>query len=396
MSKIKLNGQSSEFRVYFVEGYINRTVSSRQLENEDCRYFLFEGIAYSKRNSANYGLYFDHFKKEWFKPIGDINEDIYAYGFVQVDGDLRGWFTRNTDTIVTGRGCYPYLNRDVAISRGCVYCEDCNVWNNPDRMCDCQRVRNCADYCFDYHSVTREDMSNDSRFKIGIEVEKEDFGMYEYEQAREVYQKGWIKERDSSLDEESGFELISHTLDLYNCYDAIDKVKYYIDAEYSSNCGGHIHISDKQTSPRNLFNSILGYLPLFYALYPNRIDKTYSEAKPKNHYGSDHYSSFAIHSKTLEFRIFPSPKNTDVLKWRIELLRIVLENPFDTADKVQDFMLDIHSALFKHLIKAYSVTGFVRMYKRLLALSKRIDGETLQEKSIKDIERISQRVLTEV
>lgn len=388
------NGQSSEFRIYKVEGYDYRTVSSKQLEDKDCLYVLFEGKAYLKSEAYNWNIHFDYSKRIWFQTVNP-NSNVYAYGFVNEETNGKGYFTIDSNSVIMEGGFYHCLNKEVAFSRGYSFCENCG-WSPRGRECECSMVDNCEEYCFDYHSLKRKDMSNDSRFKIGIEVEKEDSYMMKYELAKDIYGKGWIKETDGSLNDETGFELISHTLNLYDCFNEIDKVKAYIDAGYSSNCGGHIHISDKEKSPRNLFNSIIGYLPLFYALYPNRINGTYSEAKPKDHYGSDHKSSFAIHSKTLEFRIFPSPKNTDVLKWRIELLRIIVENPIDKADKVQDFMLDIHSVLFKHLIKAYSITGFVRMYRRLLALSKKIDGETLQEKHIKDIELISQRVLTEV
>lgn len=185
-----------------------------------------------------------------------------------------------------------------------------------------------------YHSVNFT--NNPTRF-VGFEIEKEDSGVKRSMSINDFkdFTGGiWRKERDGSLDDHSGFELISPTFEL--CIDKIfehirgnNVLVNHINAKKSISCGGHIHLSVKDMTGAELFESIKGYVPLFYALYHNRSKTNYCKAKPSSKLRSDNekYQAIQILSDRIEFRIISAVPNVDVLEWRARLLELILDNP---------------------------------------------------------------------
>lgn len=207
----------------------------------------------------------------------------------------------------------------------------------------------------DYHSSLLIDLSNGSKSKIGFEVEKEDEYLKEVTFGEVFNRSLWGKESDGSLDDDCGFELVSPI------YDLNKPVEYFaeeflknedlINAEYTINCGGHIHYSCDGFNGSELLDSIYGYVPLLYALYNHRLDMSYSRAKGKERLKSerDKYQSINVLSDRLEFRIFSAVKNVQQLLWRTRLIKYIdhykTAHPLEVLDMVTDKSNELHLLL---------------------------------------------------
>jgi hypothetical protein len=194
-------------------------------------------------------------------------------------------------------------------------------------------------YVDDYHSGGYKSLNfsnNPTRF-IGFEIEKEDIDVKESISLSHFKQETgglWRKERDGSLDEEEGFELISPTfeLDVDKIFEHIrsnDVLVDHINANKSYSCGGHIHLSVKGMTGRQLFDNVKGYIPLLYALYHKRRETSYCKAKSSNQLISDgeKYQAVQVLDNRIEFRIISAVKDVDNLEWRAKLMVLILDNP---------------------------------------------------------------------
>lgn len=237
------------------------------------------------------------------------------------------------------------------------------------------------EFVFDYHSNEgRGDESNGERLTVGIEIEKEDYNAKTKDEARYLLDTtGWVKEHDGSLDSESGFEAISPVLNFKNVFESLNKIKYIVNADYSSSCGGHIHVADKKRTPTRILKDCAGYLPMLYAMYPKRIKNSYCIAKDLKDYTNEYKSrhqAFNIGYKTLEFRIFPSPKNMKTLTFRVKLLEYMLKNPINRFptfinrlykdEKLLNLFLSVYSK-DKLLEKITQAVEFAYTYKHIRA-----------------------------
>lgn len=196
---------------------------------------------------------------------------------------------------------------------------------------------------FSYHSGEgRSDKSNDYRYRIGFEVEKEDYDVIEDIDIYDILNTtGWTVEEDGSLNDECGFEAISPIYPLligkleheFKC----DTLKELINASHSSNCGGHITISDVKRTPEQIIDDITGYLPMLYALFPHRTWNSYCEAKPKEEYKMGGRSALYIRGHNrgsgLEIRLFDSPRDTKDLMVRARILKYMLQVPARTVEQ---------------------------------------------------------------
>ena len=243
------------------------------------------------------------------------------------------------------------------------YCDECGDWfeyesNMPSYEDEDER------YVDDYHSGgyrSKNFTNNPTRF-IGFEIEKEDLSVKEsmgIGSFRDATDNLWRKERDGSLDDESGFELISPTFEL--CIDKIFEhirgnqvLVDHINADKSIACGGHIHVSVKDMSGKSLFDSIKGYVPLFYALYHKRSETSYCQAKSSDKLKSDgaKYQAIQILDNRIEFRIISAVPNVDVLEWRTQLIELILDNPTSCFRTAYENILKMKE-FGNHLRKAY-------------------------------------------
>lgn len=186
-----------------------------------------------------------------------------------------------------------------------------------------------------YRSVEFNDV--ETKYRIGFEIEKEDKNIKESMYIDEFEDKTnnlWRKERDGSLDDTEGYELVSPTFDfsIKHIFEHINHnhiLVSHINADYGKSCGGHINLSKKGYSGKEMFEEVKGYTPLLYALYYGRVNKNYTKGKSNRDLENDNekYQAIRIHDNRIEFRIISAVPNVDVLKWRCELIETMLKYP---------------------------------------------------------------------
>jgi hypothetical protein len=193
---------------------------------------------------------------------------------------------------------------------------------------------------------------------------------------------GWIKERDRSLDDSIGYELVSPAFNLYD--DGLDKdledddIKRLINAKFSDRCGGHINIGSSIYTTEQMFEGISGFFPLFYSMYEHRLHKTYSKAKKKHeYYSKDKYSSIYIKSNVVEIRIPSSVINVTNLLWRRDLVRIMIDNFNKSEVQILRMLLNDKSKLHIHLRKVFTLEKLVEKIDKFVKYSEEFNNKKL-------------------
>lgn len=327
-------------------------------------------------DNINYTLCGDSFHNDEMDDL-DIrwsqHDDCYAYErdfeFGYVYRNHEDWFVldRNSDYIYCD-GVY-YVDSDVAAYHSIYYYDSVGEYRHVDDAPDeddedytpynVYDDPNNTNYLHTYHTNPdrRWRTDRDTAWTMGFEVEKEDLDARTscYANALPHF---WTKEHDGSLCQETGYELISPVYDLFGTLheedvDGSDLLLQHINGNHSSRCGGHIHIGSKNHTVEQIFEGISGFLPMLYSIYEKRTTSRYCEAKKKHEYlRRDKFSAVYVRRNTLEFRIFPAVKSWDNLKWRIGLLRIIVNNFGATERDVLAMMCDSNSDLHKHLANA--------------------------------------------
>lgn len=242
----------------------------------------------------------------------------------------------------------------------------------------------------DYHDldrVMRFDTNKPPKFTVGFEIEKEDSDAVCIPYSSLYYDTDWIKEKDGSLCDDYGYELVSPAFNLFS--DEIDdeinsdkRLQRLINADYSNNCGGHINLASSQYSSSELLEGLSAFFPLLYAMYPNRIYGTYCGAKSKYTYVSSKEKFSALYLKNdriLEFRIFRAVRNVENLLWRRDLMRIMCENINSSEIDVIKMICNPKSKLHVHLRKLYSVQSIVDKTEKYCAYSKDFNSKKISD-----------------
>lgn len=271
------------------------------------------------------------------------------------DGDWIDTQCSSNYVYISSSGLY-FSTVEQAKNHGYIYSDRHDEWIHEDDWTPTVSECNAT-----YHNLERQmKFGSDAKFTVGFEIEKEDddAGTIHYEQLYD--DTGWCKENDSSLDDDNGYELVSPAFDLYtsdldNSIQNSDKLQRLINAEFSSNCGGHINVGSTIYNPEQLFEGLSGFFPLLYALYNGRIERDYCKAKKKHkYYDKDKYSSVYIRSAVVEFRIFSAVPSVKSLIWRRDLIRIMCDNFNKSEIDVLRMLVDSRSKLYKHLRLVYT------------------------------------------
>jgi hypothetical protein len=282
---------------------------------------------------------------------GCTNADDVYYGFVDHRGN-SGWFYDRHDERVEDENDNFYRTSGVAIDMGLEQDDNGYYRKEPQWLCG-------------YAEADHRDYSDGSRIKFGIEVEKEDVSALTSIKHSDLYSRtGWAKERDGSLDSDEGYELVSPTFDLMNLskfYAALDDsdIARHVNGSYSDSCGGHITVSAQGYTASELYEGMTGFFPLIYGLYPKRTKQSYCEAKCKRlmAISPEKYSAFFIKRGMLESRIFPAFRDVNNVKWRIELMQIIISNINASESEVLKMMVNRNSKLHKHIVKMYKASS---------------------------------------
>lgn len=255
----------------------------------------------------------------------------------------------------------------------------------------------------DYHNGPRRDYSGDAKFRFGVEVEKEDRDPIDSYNLCEVDNTGWSRESDGSLDDDSGFELVSPVFDLFSDYFDTQVntgiLSDHINADYSSNCGGHIGFSVRGKSGAEAFDLYNGFFPLLFSMYRHRLNGSWSKLRTNNYFksGREKYSAVNVRHSYIEFRIFSAVKNVTNLLWRRDLLRIMAKNPKKGVMWWLNQAINPNSALHNHLLKVYSVDKINVVCAYAAAIAERMNGRNyvdLIRFADEDAKRTAKRFVT--
>jgi len=238
-----------------------------------------------------------------------------------------------------------------------------------------------------YHSFSRLSRKDEKHcgFSIGFEVEKEDRKVKVDVNHYELYNElGWCKEQDGSLDTKSGFEAVSPIYSLFGKQFDIDckdsRLEKILNAEYNDDsCGGHINLSSDTFTRHQLYEGVSAFFPLLYCLYEKRMNETYCTAKKKNRMSaeSDKYSAVYIRDNRIEIRIFAAVKSMENLKWRRDLVRIMVKNINTTELQVFKMMMNKKSKLYRHLLKVMTAEKIHEKCIKFLEYSKAFNDKNI-------------------
>lgn len=178
----------------------------------------------------------------------------------------------------------------------------------------------------DYHSQERDlhAVTNEHPYRIGFEVEKEDRSIRDLIEDGLELPSGWVCERDGSLDDDTGFELVSPAFNINErelLVQHVRKLTKVLDADCSTSCGGHISISDRRFTPIELSERIRPLFPLLLALYPKRLTGGYCKAMTDKEKGKqEKYQAFFFEPHRIELRVPSAVKTAKSLMWRFDLI----------------------------------------------------------------------------
>ena len=334
------------------------------LDSEDCP----ENIAYNDKNECYayiedliFGYYYRN--NQGFFSSDDnylsyrdeyYHEDCYDYhSLTEINGDLYS----NEDI------CYCEDSGEYELQDDCYYSDiDNRYYSNSDNLPENKKGLK------GYHDSSIDFKNENSKYRIGFEIEKEDSNFNNFEKLRDI---GWDAERDGSLDSSTGFEIVSAVydlMDLKRLKEDTNEIKDFINADYSRSCGGHINISIENLTNIQVFNLIKGYAPLIFAMYYGRIENTYCKAKKVELNDMERYSAFNFTKRNgiLEIRIFSAVPNLETLIFRTELLQFMFKNTRKGSASVIGMLLNEDSKLTKLLKNVYSDEKYKKLIDRTI------------------------------
>ena len=317
----------------------------------------------------------------------DENDMVTVYLYRSEQMYSREYAEQNNDWHEFGDCFY---DQDALSYHDLVYVEDvgeiwhdCDAYYHDDDGCYYSYREEREEYARDYHNGSYQSVNfdNKSKYKIGYEIEKEDADVLQsidIDEFENDTNGDWRKEKDGSLCDERGYELISPTFELnidkiFEHIESNSILVNHINAETSRSCGGHIHLSEDNLSGEQLFDKVKGYTPLFYALYYGRVDKTYCKGKANADLKCDNekYQAIKIHSNRIEFRIISAVPNVNTLKWRTKLLMMILQNP--TNDIIKAYY-NVDTKFTKLLKQTYTDDKLVELKERFVKFTRQFEG----------------------
>ncbi len=199
---------------------------------DDSEIINFKGKLYNKETCCHY------FTEDYLTHDTVLISE--AIGFL-VEGSYQLTIDPSAEFIYADGECFLNTKANI-LYYNIRFCKGCGEYVRD--KCDCDEVK-IFGYC---SGKGRKDMRNGCDIGIGLEVEKEDEDVKNSMGAKKLLKKtGWALERDGSLNDYTGFELVSPILGLRpeeSAYDNVElnaqlkSVEDYLNAEYSPSCGG--------------------------------------------------------------------------------------------------------------------------------------------------------------
>jgi hypothetical protein len=203
-----------------------------------------------------------------------------------------------------------------------------------------------------------------SRFTIGFEIEKTSFS------------RGIVKEYELfcgfETDSSCGYEAVTHVLPLIppskwrmKVFDMMVKAKDILDSPCDIRCGGHINVGVEGLTGDEIIQHTRKYMGIFYALFRNRLNKTYCKYNPRmlsyDEYNSSSGSlddfTYQYHSKyrvalnktnIMELRLPSRVENVKQLMRRYELMYELVDTAFNHPKRTfKSFLKNIKPTLIR-------------------------------------------------
>jgi hypothetical protein len=281
----------------------------------------------------------------------DVESILRTHGLARNSNGVVVQFNQKYQTIIKGT---------VYSKSECYECANCNNYFNNQTARTMKTIKNkryCSSNCvhmagyrynpnygewqkntkigqvgkFDYKDSTPvANTSKEHPWIIGLEIEKEDSkfkNMLDDPKTGLKLPENWIAVHDGTLDQDTGFELVSYGYNLSREGDKMIKDLHSIEdllkAKATGNCGGHISISELGLSSRDLAKDLRPLICLFLGLYPNRLTKEMVNMRTWNDcvVAQDKYSPVKLdRNGRIELRMIPSVKSLKQLLRRIKVI----------------------------------------------------------------------------
>ena len=257
-----------------------------------------------------------------------------------------------------------------------------------------------------YHGSSRlhrNEEASEARFKFGVEIEKV------YEQGRRSLSHKyinkrlrWAAESDSSLGS-SGYEMVSPIYDMENLdvfKEDLEVLRRWVDKKpHTTKAGGHINVSvsdyGQSNNGKQLLKSILGFVPMLYAMYPKRAENGYSEAvKMDRMMGSPSKRAFYPKDNRLEIRIFPEVESVEDMIQRVELVKLLITHATKQVEVAITYLMDANHDLCKHIVSM----GFdpKSICEKILEWDFKLEGTRYVKKTHDDMKALGLKILSRV
>lgn len=211
-------------------------------------------------------------------------------------------------------------------------CRDCRAYRPRGTPCSCNACgleRYHSWHWSDHFSIIAEIAT----MRVWLEIEKS--RVMSGKVHKRMKKNHWRCETDSSV----AAEYITPVLSLDDIEETVNFITEtapeVLNGPVTKSCGWHIHVSIENESPDDTYNRIVGYRPLLWALYPHRIGG-YSN---KDLWRHDHSVDVGVRRNTVEIRIFPWLNWERKLRFRLWLVKYMLENPKNNHSDALDSLI---------------------------------------------------------
>tara|TARA_B100001175_G_scaffold90750_1_gene76559 strand:+ start:1213 stop:1863 length:651 start_codon:yes stop_codon:yes gene_type:complete len=209
-------------------------------------------------------------------------------------------------------------------------------------------------------------------WKIGFE--------FEFNKIRKEYIKStgfiekWVKDKTCYIEAVTyPVELLPDNKKRNIVFDLINKDSIILNEGRSGkNCGGHITVSKKGLTGKELFIEFKKFMPLLYTLYYQRLKYRSCHRNVFLKEGEDNkFCTVRVKKYLLEIRLFPMIESIDDVFYRYKLIQKIshaidhnlsYENFLNSVDKLVEKRYRDFSYHFKTMIEEQKSNKFVRKY----------------------------------
>ncbi|HWV72992.1 MAG TPA: hypothetical protein VN040_14825 [Pseudosphingobacterium sp.] len=223
---------------------------------------------------------------------------------------------------------------------------------------------------------------------IGFEIEKggsPEFCGY-YDKVDLFDSTGCVIEKDGSVEWELKTPVYPlYSADVENIW--LPQIIDAINAENHENAGGHIHLSLPSKSGRQLFDYCRPYLPLFMAMYPNRLQTDYCKGKPESSLKTDgeKYQAIKLWENRIELRFPAKVYNIGALTFRLDFCRLMIKREYKNIVAATLAAFDRETSLNQLVMIHYKGRESILLDRIITISQKYFNTDLLREKSIETL-----------